>query len=333
MEKENQYLRQYPDLMAGKKIMYVHGFGSSAQSGTVTLLQTLLPEAQVVADDIPLHPEEAMAMLRSMQQTEQPALIIGTSMGGMYAEQLTGTDRILVNPAFQMGETMGKHGMVGKQTFQNPRKDGVQEFIVTKALVKEYEEATSHCFAAVSEEERRRVYGLFGDADPLVHTFLLFSEHYPNAIRFHGEHRLTDKVALHYLLPVIRWIDDRQEGRERPMVYIDYATLHDSYGHATASMHKAYEALLDAYSVYIVAPAPSNAPEQMAEVQAWVEQYLSAPAWGRVIFTNRVPLLYGDYFISDAPSPDFMGTTIVWGSDEFKTWEEIITFFERLGGQ
>ena len=333
MEKENQYLRQYPDLMAGKKIMYVHGFGSSAQSGTVTLLQTLLPEAQVVADDIPLHPEEAMAMLRSMQQTEQPALIIGTSMGGMYAEQLTGTDRILVNPAFQMGETMGKHGMVGKQTFQNPRKDGVQEFIVTKALMKEYEEATTHCFAAVSDEERRRVYGLFGDADPLVHTFPLFSEHYPNAIRFHGEHRLTDKVALHCLLPVIRWIDDRQEGRERPVVYIDYTTLHDSYGHATASMHKAYEALLDTYSVYIVAPAPTNAPEQMAGVQAWVEQYLSAPAWGRVIFTNRVPLLYGDYFISDAPSPDFMGTTIVWGSDEFKTWEEIITFFERLGGQ
>ena len=333
MEKENQYLRQYPDLMAGKKIMYVHGFGSSAQSGTVTLLQTLLPEAQVVADDIPLHPEEAMAMLRSMQQTEQPALIIGTSMGGMYAEQLTGTDRILVNPAFQMGDTMGKHGMVGRQTFQNPRKDGVQEFIVTKALVKEYEEATGRCFADVSDEERRRVYGLFGDADPLVHTFPLFSEHYPNAIRFHGEHRLTDKVALHYLLPVIRWIDDRQEGRERPVVYIDYATLHDSYGHATASMHKAYEALLDAYSVYIVAPAPTNAPEQMAVVQAWVEQYLSAPAWGRVIFTNRVPLLYGDYFISTAPSPDFMGTTIVWGSDEFKTWEEIITFFERLGGQ
>ena len=47
MDKENQYLRQYPDLMAGKKIMYVHGFGSSAQSGTVTMLQTLLPNATV----------------------------------------------------------------------------------------------------------------------------------------------------------------------------------------------------------------------------------------------------------------------------------------------
>jgi hypothetical protein len=28
-----------------------------------------------------------------------------------------------------------------------------------------------------------------------------------------------------------------------------------------------------------------------------------------------------------------MGTAIEYGSDEFKTFEEIITFFERLGGQ
>ena len=189
-------------------------------------------------------------MLRQMQQEEQPDLIIGTSMGGMYTEMLNGTDRILVNPAFQMGETMGKHGMIGKQTFQNPRKDGVQEFIVTKAMVKEYEEMTSHCFAhAADEGEQQRVYGLFGDEDPLVHTFPMFSEHYANAIRFHGEHRLSDKVAHHYLMPVIRWIDDRQEGRERPIVFIDFNALHDSYDNPTASMHKAYEMLIERYDV------------------------------------------------------------------------------------
>ena len=143
---ENPYLKQYPDLMSGKKIMYVHGFGSSAQSGTVTMLRTLMPNATVIAEDLPLHPAEAMTLLRDMQQKEQPHLIIGTSMGGMYTEQLRGTDRILVNPAFEMGATMGEHGMIGKQTFQNPRKDGVQDFIVTKALVKEYAEATTHFF-------------------------------------------------------------------------------------------------------------------------------------------------------------------------------------------
>ena len=50
--------KQYPDLMSGKKIMYVHGFASSAQSGTVEMLRHLMPNATVVARDIPIHPDE-----------------------------------------------------------------------------------------------------------------------------------------------------------------------------------------------------------------------------------------------------------------------------------
>ena len=123
---QNPYIKQYPDLMDGKKIMYIHGFMSSAQSGTVSILQTLLPNATVVADDIPLDPVEAVTMLQEMARRENPDLIIGTSMGGMYAEMLHGYDRILVNPALEMGQTMQKSNMMGKQVFQNPRRDGVR---------------------------------------------------------------------------------------------------------------------------------------------------------------------------------------------------------------
>ena len=167
----------------------------------------------------------------------------------------------------------------------------------------------------------------------MVHTFDLFHEHYPQAIHFHGEHRLIDKVAFHHLCPVIRWIDDKQNGKERPIVYIDFDALHDSYMKATSSMHKAYEMLIEHYNVYIVAPAPTNDHEYMAKVQAWVEEYLSTPAYDHIIFCNQKNLLYGDYFIDPRPCDGFMGTAIEYGSDEFKTFEEIITFFERLGGQ
>lgn len=337
---ENQFVKQYPELMRGKKLMYVHGFGSSAQSGTVQMLRTLMPNATVVARDIPLHPEEGLQMLKAMAAEEQPDLIIGTSMGGMYTEMLTGFDRILVNPAFEMGDTMSK--FTGKQVFQNPREDGVQEFIVTKGLIKEYQEMTTHNFEhAADPEERTRVIGLFGDNDPVVHTYDLFHEHYPTAIGFHGERRLTDKVAMHYLIPVIRYIYDRQEGRERPVVYVDIETLRDSYGNATASMHKAYEMLIEHYNVYVLAPSPSDNAQQMVDDTRWVEQFLSAPAWGRIVFTNQRQMLYGDYLITPTAQPkptlqeqpEFMGTQIEWGSDEFKTWEEIIVFFDRLGGQ
>ena len=120
MEQTNPYIKQFPELFKGKKIMYVHGFGSSGQSGTVTRIREVLPGATVIAPDLPVRPEEAMALLCQTCETEKPDLIIGTSMGGMYAEMLYGYDRILVNPALQMGDTMKNHGMIGAQHFSNP---------------------------------------------------------------------------------------------------------------------------------------------------------------------------------------------------------------------
>lgn len=327
------YFKQYPNLWVGKKIMYVHGFASSAQSGTVKRIQDTFPKAQVIAYDLPIHPDEAMTLLRKVCEEQKPDLIVGTSMGGMYTEMLYGFDRILVNPAFQMGDTMHEHGMMGKQVFQNPRQDGVQEFIVTKSLVKEYRDMTMNCFAHVDEEEQQRVWGLFGDEDPVVHTFDLFRQHYTQALHFHGEHRMTDHSFFHGVLPVMRWIDDKQEGRERPIVYIHVNAMIDGWGKPMSCLNKAFEMLIENYQVYMVAPAPTNDHDELSQTQMWVEQYISTPAHDHVIFSNQKSLLYGDYFIDAAPNKDFMGTTIHFGSDEFKTWEEIIVFFERLGGQ
>lgn len=334
---ENNYAIQFPEIMKGKKILYVHGFSSSGQSGTVVKIREMLPGATVVAPDLPLHPAEAMDLLHHTCETENPDLIIGTSMGGMYAEMLYGYDRILVNPAFQMGDTMLKHGMLGKNTFLNPRQDGVQEFIVTKALVEEYKEITAKCFAGVTEEENRdRVYGLFGDADPVVHTRDLFSQHYRNAISFHGEHRMNDKILLHSVLPVVQWIDDRQEHRERPIIYVSIDTLRDARGNQMSSAMKAFRYLFEHYAMYIVAPSPAYNPEYIAEVMRWTEDVVNVPAWQHLVFTNHKDLIYGDYLIDPSEeygAADFMGTLIKFGSDTFKTWEEIIEFFSRLGGQ
>ncbi len=334
---EINYKIQFPEMMKGKKILYVHGFASSGQSGTVAKIREMLPGATVVAPDLPLHPSEAIALLKDTCAREQPDLIIGTSMGGMYAEMLYGYDRILVNPAFQMGDTMLKHGMVGKNTFLNPRQDGVQDFIVTKALVEEYKEMTAQCFSGVTQEEsRRRVFGLFGDEDPVVHTMDLFASHYRNAISFHGEHRMNDKTLLHSVIPVIRWIDDRQAGRTRPIIYISIDALRDARGNQQSSAMKAYTFLLEYYDIYVVAPSPTNAPERIAEDAAWAQRTVNVPAWEHVVFTNRKDLLYGDYLIDpsdDLGADGFVGTRVRFGDDTFKTWEEIIEFFGRLGGQ
>lgn len=331
MVTENPYIKQFPDLMAGKTVLYVHGFASSGQSGTVRRLQEVLPEARVIAPDLPIHPHEALALLHDVCQQEKPDLIVGTSMGGMFAEQLRGYDRICVNPALDIAETMRAHGLTGTQQFQNPRQDGVQEFYVDKALVKEYREVSEQRFQNMTDDDRQRVYGLFGDEDELVDTYDMFHEHYPQALYFHGEHRMNDRSFMHSVLPVIRWIDDRQQQRERPIIYIGIETMMDSYRKPVSSVQKAVRQLIERYQVLFVAPA-----EDTATTDSWLTEHIGVPAWRHTVYTYRRDLLYGDYLIA-APkqgrSEGSLATVLEYGSETFKTWEDVIEYFSRLGGQ
>ena len=336
---ENPYVKQFPELLKDKKLLYVHGFASSGQSGTVRRLRTVFPNATVLAPDLPIHPEEAIALLRRICDEERPDIILGTSMGGMYTEQLRGFDRICTNPALCIADTMHEHGMTGTQTFQNPRQDGVQSFYVDKALVKEYRQVSERRFEGLDDDDRQRVYGLFGDRDDLVHTFDLFHEHYPQAISFHGEHRMDDRSFMHSVLPVIRWIDDRQEGRERPIIYIDIEASAPSHllqqGEAAPfpSFQKAVRLLIERYQVFFVAPALSSRLSAYATTSSWLTEHVNVPAWGHTVFTNQRHLLYCDYLIETAKTEGAMATTIELGSDTFKTWDDIIEYFDRLGGQ
>ena len=331
MVTENPYIKQFPDLMAGKTVLYVHGFASSGQSGTVRRLQEVLPEARVIAPDLPIHPHEALALLHDVCQQEKPDLIVGTSMGGMFAEQLRGYDRICVNPALDIAETMRAHGLTGTQQFQNPRQDGVQEFYVDKALVKEYREVSEQRFQNMTDDDRQRVYGLFGDEDELVDTYDMFHEHYPQALYFHGEHRMNNRSFMHSVLPVIRWIDDRQQQRERPIIYIGIETMMDSYRKPVSSVQKAVRQLIERYQVLFVAPA-----EDTVTTESWLTEHIGVPAWRHTVYTYRRDLLYGDYLIA-APkqgrSEGALTTVLEYGSETFKTWEDVIEYFSRLGGQ
>lgn len=326
----------YQDLMNNKTVLYVHGFGSSGQSGTVRLIESMLPKARVIAPDLPITPEEAMQLLENVCQTEKPDLIIATSMGAMFSEMLYGYWRILVNPAFQMGDTMTSHNMVGKNTFSAPRKDGVQEFLITKQHVRLYRDMTMRCFHRACEEDKRKVFGLFGDKDTVVDTRHIFQEHYPQDISFHGEHRLQDKVFLHSIMPVIRWIDDEQENRERPKITIHINALRNAHNEPFPSAIKALNTLLPLYDIHFLCPAPAYDSDYYRTTLDWLNDHINVPAYGHTIFQNRADMLLSDYLIEQETNPvtgDFMGTKVAFQSDKMKTWDEIITYFSLLGGQ
>ena len=93
----------------------------------------------VVSPDIPTSPLEAQKMLKDLVAGEHFDLIVATSMGAMYAEQLYGVPRVLVNPSFHMARLLTFRGM-GKREFRNKRQDGAKEFKVDKQMIQEFQQ-------------------------------------------------------------------------------------------------------------------------------------------------------------------------------------------------
>lgn len=194
-----------------KKIMYVHGFASSGSSGTVMTLRKNFLDWRVVAPDLPVDPFEALELLRETVRREQPKIIIGTSMGGMYTQQMWGVPRIVVNPSFEMSRTL-LFNHIGKHKYTAKRKDGIMEFRIDKKVVEQFKQMEKTQFDGINEHEKRLVYALFGDKDPVVHFHPLMARLYgeDRCLWFDGEHRLNDKIVKKDLIPLINRLLDEQ---------------------------------------------------------------------------------------------------------------------------
>lgn len=186
-----------------KKLLYFHGFGSSGQTESAKTLRELLPEFLVLSLDIPVDPAEALPYLKKMCEQGRPDIIVGTSMGAMYAQQMHGFKRICVNPAFNLSE-QDKVIHPGSYKFFNPRKDGQQSFTITKEILQHFAEMEKHQFEGITDADRENVYGLFADNDTVVNCLEIFRQHYHYYFHFHGEHHLTYDVIQKTVVPLVR---------------------------------------------------------------------------------------------------------------------------------
>lgn len=186
------------------KLMYVHGFASSGSSGTVMTLRRYMTKWSVVAPDLPVDPFEALELLRRTVKEEQPDIVVGTSMGGMYTQQLWGVPRIVVNPSFEMSRSL-LFGKMGRNKYMSKRKDGATEFRIDKSVVERFKLMEKGQFSGITPEEKSLVVGLFGDKDPIVHFQPLMAQLYgeERCRWFAGEHRLNDTVVKKVLIPLI----------------------------------------------------------------------------------------------------------------------------------
>ena len=192
-----------------KKILYFHGFSSAGSTGTAVTLRGYLYEAygvHVISPDIPVMPAQALDFLKDLVQTESPDLIIGTSMGAMYAELMHGIPRICVNPSFHMAKLLTFKHLNKNVDFQNPRADGAFSFKVDKKMVAEFKDIeTRLSLKSITPAEKQLVWGIFGKNDKTVNCQDEFVKAYgrDHFIVVDGEHSLTQTVLKRDVLPVI----------------------------------------------------------------------------------------------------------------------------------
>ena len=192
-----------------QKVLYLHGFASAGSSGTALHLRNTLYEygIPVISPDIPVSPAQALPYLQKLVAEEQPSLIVATSMGAMYAEQLHGIPRILVNPSFCMARLLTFRGLGKRQAFRNKREDGAKDFMVDKQMIAEFKEVEKNLFKA-AKAEAPLVWALFGTNDKNVNCQPDFKKHYgtQHFQLFEGEHFLNDAILKRIVMPIAKEI-------------------------------------------------------------------------------------------------------------------------------
>ena len=154
--------------------------------------------------DLPLHPHDAIRLIRDICDKEKPDVLVGNSCGSFYAQMISpivGIPALLGNPHFKMSDFLCER--IGSHQYKSPRADGKQDFTIGEYLISEFEELEAHQFDNCNTSNKERVWGLFGEEDTLAHFEPLFLKHYMNSYHFPGGHTPTAEQFKTWYCPLI----------------------------------------------------------------------------------------------------------------------------------
>ena len=186
-----------------KKILFLHGFYASGSCVPAQALREAFDgKAIVLTPDLPLHPADAIRLIRDICDQEKPDILVGNSCGSFYAQMISpiiGVPALLGNPHFKMSDFLRER--IGTHQYKSLRADGKQSFTIDEQLISEFEEMEAHQF--LDEPSGERVWGLFGEEDTLAHFEPLFLEHYTHSYHFPGGHTPTAEQFKTWYVPLI----------------------------------------------------------------------------------------------------------------------------------
>ena len=206
------------DMKKEKTILFLHGFYASGHCVPAVALREAFEKggtprpgesrggylANVLTPDLPLHPHDAIRLIRDICDKEKPDVLVGNSCGSFYAQMISpivGIPALLGNPHFKMSDFLRER--IGSHQYKSPRADGKQDFTIDEQLISEFEELEVHQFDCCNIYNKDRVWGLFGEEDTLAHFEPLFLKHYMNSHHFPGGHTPTAEQFKTWYCPLI----------------------------------------------------------------------------------------------------------------------------------
>ena len=121
--------------------IYVHGLASGAAGTTINSLARKLKQYRWITTDFGEDIASNVAMLERLINEYKPALVLGTSMGGLtvlYANAPNAV-KIVCNPALSIAESVRNTIGLGQHEYFCDRIDGEQTFELTEDMCLGYE--------------------------------------------------------------------------------------------------------------------------------------------------------------------------------------------------
>lgn len=191
--------------MIQKKILFLHGFFASGQCiPALALREAFEGRVEVLSPDLPIHPKDALALIRDTIDRERPDVLVGNSCGSFYAQMVApvvGIPALLGNPHFRMTEFLKPR--IGSHEYKSKRLDGKQGFVIDEPLIAEFAEMEALQFANYNPYYKDKVWGIFGEQDMLARFEPLFMEHYNRSFHFPGAHTPTAEEVKTWYVPLI----------------------------------------------------------------------------------------------------------------------------------
>lgn len=179
--------------------IYVHGLASGSAGTTIHSLARKLKHYRWITTDFGEDIESNVVMLESLINEYKPALILGTSMGGvtvLYANAPE-TIKMVCNPALSIADCVRNTIGLGQQEYFCERIDGKQTFELTEDMCLEYESYIANHTPLLGKES----YAIFSAHDELlgeeasrIAQQVVSDAGYSVSIDANGVHRITSST-------------------------------------------------------------------------------------------------------------------------------------------